>query len=297
MTTTNVAPNVTAITLRPDDDDSPHVYWVQGETAAALIDAGHNEQDVSQRIINAINSSPTAIPPVRHSRPPVRHSRESGNLHLLLLTDRFDEHSGGAKTLKSAFPRLTVHAGAADVDAINEHAGHVVDTPLNGGETFDLGGGRTIHAIATPGHVGGSMCYILQPDGVLFSGDCVLSRGTTAVHLDQGGDMAAYVDSLQRLADQNASLLLSFHGPPVADPAAKLAELIGHRNSRDESILECLRDGVTDVDAMRERLYGAANLEEWRWNAAREQIVAHLIKLTAEGKTAETTPGITYRLP
>ena len=92
-----------------------------------------------------------------------------------------------------------------------------------------------------------------QPDGVLFSGDCVLSRGTTAVHLDQGGDMAAYVASLQKLADQNANLLLSFHGTPVTDPAAKLAELIEHRNSRDQSILECLRDGVTEVDAMRER--------------------------------------------
>ena len=165
-----------------------------------------------------------------------------------------------------------------------------------GGETFDLGGGKTIQAIATPGHVGGSMCYILQPNGVLFSGDCVLSRGTTAVHLDQGGDMAAYVNSLQNLAEQNANILLSFHGPPVTDPAAKLAELIGHRNSRDESILQCLRDGVTEVDAMRDRLYGAANLEEWRWNAAREQIIAHLIKLTAEGKAAEIDAGNSYHL-
>ena len=286
--TTDVAPNVTAITLRPDDDDSPHVYVVNGENHTALIDAGHNEQDVSDRIIAALNSSPTAIPSLHHSR-------ESGNL-TLLLTDRFDEHSGGAAALKSAFPNLTVHAGAADVDAINEHAGQVVDMPLSGGETFDLGGGKTIHAIATPGHVGGSMCYILQPDGILFSGDCVLSRGTTAVHLDQGGDMAAYVDSLQRLAGQNATLLLSFHGPPVTDPAAKLADLIGHRNSRDESILQCLRDGVTDVDAMRDRLYGAANLEEWRWNAAREQIVAHLIKLAGEGRVVETEAGMTYRL-
>lgn len=278
--TTEVAPGVIAITLRPDDDDSPHVYWVRGENGSALIDAGHGEADVSQRVIDAVNNL----------------KGDSPAPAALLITDRFDEHSGGAAALKAAFSGVTVHAGAADVDAITESVGQVVDVPLNGGETFDLGGGRTIHAIATPGHVGGSMCYLLQPDGILFSGDCVLSRGTTAVHLDQGGDMAAYVASLQKLAEQNANLLLSFHGLPVTDPAAKLAELIEHRNSRDQSILECLRDGVTEVDAMRERLYGAANLEEWRWNAAREQIIAHLIKLTGEGAVAEVDAGNSYRL-
>ncbi len=278
--TAEVSPGVGAITLRPDDDDSPHVFWVRGENGGVLIDAGHDEDDVSQRVVDAVNELRGG-----DSAPAV-----------LLITDRFGEHCGGAAALKAAFPGMVVHAGAGDIDAINEETGGAVDVSLSGGETFDLGGGRTIHAIATPGHVGGSMCYLLQPDGVLFSGDCVLSRGTTAVHLDQGGDMAAYVASLQKLAEQNANLLLSFHGSPVTDPAAKLAELIGHRNSRDAAILECLRDGVTDVDAMRERLYGAANLEEWRWNAAREQIVAHLLKLIGEGTVTEVEAGNSYRL-
>ena len=194
--TTEVAPGVVAITLRPDDDDSPHVYWARGENGGVLIDAGHGEDDISQRVIDAVNELKGDGPAPA----------------VLLITDRFGEHSGGAAALKAAFPGLVVHAGAGDVDAINAETGGAVDVSLNGGETFDLGGGRAIHAIATPGHVGGSMCYFLRPDGVLFSGDCVLSRGTTAVHLDQGGDMAAYVASLQRLADQNANLLLSFHG-------------------------------------------------------------------------------------
>ena len=278
--TTEVAPGVVGITLRPDDDDSPHVYWVRGENGGVLIDAGHGEVDVSRRVIDAVNE-------LRGDDPAPA---------VLLITDRFDEHSGGSAALREAFSGITVHAGAGDVDAINESVGEVVGVPLTGGETFNISDNKTILAIATPGHVGGSMCYLLQPDGVLFSGDCVLSRGTTAVHLDQGGDMAAYVASLQKLADQNANLLLSFHGPPVTDPAAKLSELIEHRNSRDQSILECLRDGVTEVDEIRERLYGAANLEEWRWNAAREQIIAHLIKMTGEGTVAEVDAGNTYRL-
>ena len=282
--TTEIAPGVTAITLRPDDNDSPQIFWIAGFGGGAVIDAGHSDEETSRRVVAAIDD-------LRGDGP---------DPELLLLTDRFDEHSGGAAYLRQRYPGLVVCAGAGDAAAIDELNGPVVGRTLTGGEEFtaaDSGdSARTLHAIATPGHVAGSMCYLLQPDGILFTGDCVLSRGTTAVHLDQGGDMGAYVASLEKLAEQEARLLLSFHGAPVADAAAKLAELIRHRQEREDSILACLRDGVADVDGMRERLYGAANLEEWRWNAAREQIVAHLIKLTAEGAVIEIDAGNAYRL-
>ena len=279
---TEVAPGVDAITLRPNDDNSPHLYWVRGTDGGVLIDAGHGEDDVSRRVVEEID----------------RLRGDGPTPHTLLITDRFDEHCGGFPALGSAFPGMTVHAGSGDADAIAETAGAAVDGVLEGGETFEVAGdpARTVRAIATRGHTGGSMCYLLEPDGVLFSGDCVLSQGSTAVHLDLDGDMAAYVRSLHTLAGLDAALLLSFHGEPVTDPAAKLAELIAHREARDESILECLRDGATDLDAMRDRLYGDAGLDEWRWNAAREQIRGHLIKLTSEGRVVEAEAGESYRL-
>ena len=277
---TEVAPGVHAITLRPGDDDSPHVYLVRGADGGVLIDAGHGEDGVSRRVVAEIDR-------LRGGGPPP---------HALLVTDRFDEHRGGIAALKRAYPAITVHAGAGDVDAIEETAGAAVDGRLVGGETFAASGdpARTVRAVATTGHTGGSMCYLLEPGGVLFTGDCVLARGPTAVHLDLGGDMAAYVRSLRTLAGLDARLLLSFHGEPVADPAARLAELIAHREARDESILACLADGVTDLDAIRDRLYGDAGVDGWRWDAAREQIRAHLIKLAAEGRAAADSDA--YRL-
>ena len=279
---TEVAPGVDAITLRPDDDNSPHLYWVRGTDGGVLIDAGHGEDDISRRVVEEID----------------RLRGDGPAPHTLLITDRFDEHCGGFPALRSAFPGMSVHAGSGDADAIAETAGAAVDGVLEGGETFEVAGdpARTVRAIATRGHTGGSVCYLLEPDGVLFSGDCVLSQGSTAVHLDLDGDMAAYVRSLHTLAGLDAALLLSFHGEPVTDPGAKLAELIAHREARDESILECLRDGVSDLDAMRDRLYGDAGLDEWRWNAAREQIRGHLIKLTSEGRVVEAEAGESYRL-
>ena len=280
---TEVANGVNAITLRPDDDNSPHVYWVRGTDGGVLIDAGHGEDEVSQRVTDEIG----------------RLRGDGPAPHTLLITDRFDEHCGGFPALRSAFPGMTVHAGTGDADAIEETAGAAVDGRLGGGETFAVDGDppRTVRAVATTGHTSGSMCYLLEPDGVLFSGDCVLATGSTAVHLDLGGDMAAYVRSLHALAGLDAGLLLSFHGAPVTDPAAKLAELIAHREARDESIVACLREGVTDLDAMRDRLYGEAGLDEWRWDAAREQIRGHLIKLAGESRVVEVEAGEVYRLP
>ena len=279
---TEVAPGVDAITLRPEDDNSPHLYWVRGTDGGVVIDAGHGEDDISRRVVEEID----------------RLRGDGPAPHTLLITDRFDEHCGGFPALRDAFPGMTVHSGSGDADAIAETAGAAVDGVIEGGETFEVAGdpARTVRAIATRGHTGGSTCYLLEPDGVLFSGDCVLSRGSTAVHLDLDGDMAAYVRSLHTLAALDAALLLSFHGEPVTDPAAKLGELIAHRQARDESILECLRDGVSDLDAMRDRLYGDAGLDEWRWGAAREQIRGHLIKLTSEGRVVEAEAGASYRL-
>ncbi len=280
---TEIAPGVYAITLRPDDDDSPQIYWASGYGGGAIIDAGHADEDVSQRVIAEVDR-------LRGDRP---------SPGLLLLTDRFDEHVGGAAALQRAYPGLITCAGDGDADAIAESTGAAIHRRLTGDESFvtvAADGERTIRAIATPGHTPGSTCYFMEPEGVLFSGDCVLSRGTTAVQPSGGGDMAAYVASLQRLAELNARLLLSFHGAPVSDPTARLSELIEHRRARDEAIIDCVREGVTDIDAMRDRLYGAANLSEWRWNAAREQIHAHLIKLAAENRVTELEPGRAYRL-
>ena len=201
---TEVAPGVDAIMLRPEDNNSPHLYWVRGPDGGVLIDAGHGEDDISRRVVEAVD----------------RLRGDGPAPHTLLITDRFDEHCGGFPALRSAFPGMTVHAGSGDADAIAETAGAAVDGVLEGGETFEVAGdpARTVRAIATRGHTGGSMCYLLEPDGVLFSGDCVLSQGSTAVHLDLDGDMAAYVRSLHTLAGLDAALLLSFPANPSPTP-------------------------------------------------------------------------------
>jgi glyoxylase-like metal-dependent hydrolase (beta-lactamase superfamily II) len=62
-----------------------------------------------------------------------------------------------------------------------------------------------LEILHTPGHTEGSVCLVSTDDGVLFSGDTLFAGGWGRVDLP-GGDPAAMVDSLARLARQNAAL-------------------------------------------------------------------------------------------
>ena len=50
-----------------------------------------------------------------------------------------------------------------------------------------MGGGVRLQVLATPGHSVDSLCYYLEDEGVLFTGDTLLGSSTTTV-----GDLGAY---------------------------------------------------------------------------------------------------------
>ena len=285
MTETEVAPGVYSIPLaREASPDLPQVYWVQGAGRGALINAGYGDSERSgelldwwRRLIDRLGSAP---------EPP-----------LLLLTDRYGEHVDGAAAFKSKTGAQVV-IGRADAAALREGAdagSGVVDLTIEGGEEFDLGGGRRIVATPTPGHTPGSISYLIRGEGVLFTGDFILGAETsTTINSDEGGDMAQHIASLLRARELASSLVLSFHGPPVTDPLAKIDWLLERRHEREAQILTLLRGGVVEVDRVRDRMY--EGLPEQLLGAARHQIVAHLIKLTNEGRVEAVDPGRVYRL-
>ncbi|GAB1363974.1 hypothetical protein MASR1M32_32100 [Rhodobacter sp.] len=101
------------------------------------------------------------------------------------------------------------------------------------------------------------------------------------------GDMGAYMASLARLARQEWRLMLPTHGDPVADPAARLAELTAHRRAREAQVAEALRRGPVPLDAVTAAVY--RDLAPALLPAARRNALAHLIDL-AERNQAKATP-------
>ena len=57
----------------------------------------------------------------------------------------------------------------------------------------------SLHALHTPGHAPNHLCFLLEQERTLFTGDHVLNGTTTVVNPRRGGDMALYLASCRRL--------------------------------------------------------------------------------------------------
>jgi glyoxylase-like metal-dependent hydrolase (beta-lactamase superfamily II) len=149
------------------------------------------------------------------------------------------------------------------------------------GDRLDTGE-LAIDAVYTPGHTSNHLCFELAGSGLLFSGDHVMS-GSTVVIAPPDGDMAAYLESLERVRARAPRRIAPGHGDVIDDPAAVLDQYLRHRMEREAQVLAGLqkapRKGVT-----AEQLVAAIYTEvpAALHPVARYSVWAHLRKLEAE---------------
>lgn len=141
-------------------------------------------------------------------------------------------------------------------------------------------------ALHTPGHAPDHVCFA-RADGVVFTGDHVMSFATTVVWPPEG-DMAAYIAGLRRLLRREDALFLPGHGPPLLDPRPFTEALLRHRLDREAAIQDALRTAPQTAAALVERLY--VPLDPRLRGAAEASVTAHLRKLAADG-VAESRDG------
>jgi glyoxylase-like metal-dependent hydrolase (beta-lactamase superfamily II) len=139
--------------------------------------------------------------------------------------------------------------------------------------------GATLRAIHTPGHARDHLCYYLEEEKAVFTGDVVLGAGTTVIPRD--GDLGDYLDSLRRLLELDLEVIYPAHGPAIRDPYAKINEYLAHRALREQQILEGLAAGLRSVADLVRRIY--VDVPEWLYAAAGVSVEAHLRKLEKEG--------------
>jgi hydroxyacylglutathione hydrolase len=144
----------------------------------------------------------------------------------------------------------------------------------------------TLRVIHTPGHLGGHIC--LAEGRTLFSGDHVMGWATSVVSPPEG-DMGDYMASLDRLAQETWDLALPGHGEPVADPPARITELVAHRRMRETQVLAALALGPATAKDLAGRIY--TDLAPALLPAAARNVLAHLIDL-AFRNIAAAKPGI-----
>jgi glyoxylase-like metal-dependent hydrolase (beta-lactamase superfamily II) len=148
------------------------------------------------------------------------------------------------------------------------------------GDVAATGRDWTITAVHTPGHTSNHTCFAFAEERVLFPGDHVMGWSTTVVS-PPDGDMAAYVDSLRKVAGRADATYWPTHGPSIPSPQRYVEALVAHRVERERQIVEVVGAGVEDIPAIVTRLY--ADVAPELHKAAGRSVLAHLVKLVADG--------------
>ena len=149
------------------------------------------------------------------------------------------------------------------------------------GEVAATGPGWTIRGVHTPGHTSNHMCFAFAEEGVLFPGDHVMGWSTTVVS-PPDGDMAAYVDSLRKVAGRPTTGRTGRRtGRRSPTPQRYVDALVEHRLQRERQVLDAVRDGLAEIPAIVALLY--ADVDEKLHKPAGRSVLAHLVKLADEG--------------
>ena len=147
--------------------------------------------------------------------------------------------------------------------------------------------GEAVHglrAVATPGHTSNHLCFALEGEGILFTGDHVMGWSTTVI-APPDGDMAAYMASLDLLLGRDDKIYLPAHGPAIEKPHSHVRSLVAHRRMREKQILARLGEGVGHIPAMVETMYAA--IDPRLHPAAGRSVLAHLRDLKVRGLVRE----------
>ena len=143
--------------------------------------------------------------------------------------------------------------------------------------------GATLRGFHTPGHAPDHLCFMLEEERGLFTGDNVLGVGTTVIPAESGS-LADYMASLEGLLSLEPARIFPAHGPLVEDGSAKIREYIAHRQERETQVLAALEKGTTRVSDIVKIIYAA--YPESLHAAAGQSVTSHLHKLEAEGRVS-----------
>ena len=132
--------------------------------------------------------------------------------------------------------------------------------------------------MATPGHTSNHLCFAFGD--ALFTGDHVMGWSTTVV-VPPDGDMAAYMQSLDKLRQREDRIYYPAHGPAVTRPNQLVRGMIGHRMQRERQILKLLGERSRDIPDIVANAY--PGLDQRLVPAAGGSVLAHLVDLERRG--------------
>ncbi len=228
-----------------------------------------------------------------------------GRLSHILITHTHFDHCAGAATL-SAMSGAPIYAFGPHPE---NNAPPLQEHNLEEGEDRDFqpdhilydgdllkGDGWTLKAIHTPGHISNHLCFALQEEKALFTGDHMMGWATTVI-VPPSGNMGDYFNSLELLLARDDEIYYPTHGAPIKSPHRFVRAVKAHRHIRDGQIMEHLKKGPALISDIVATMY--ANVDKRLHGAAAMNVFAHLIRLVDIGSVTADGPATlkaTYQL-
>jgi glyoxylase-like metal-dependent hydrolase (beta-lactamase superfamily II) len=259
-------------------DLAPHVRRVVAPNPSYMTGPGTNTYLVGQEHVAVIDPGPDDA-----GHLDAVAAAGDGRIRYVLVTHTHPDHSPGAAGLAARTGATVLGYAARD--------GFLPDAELAEGDVV-AGDGYRLRALHTPGHASNHLCYLLEEEALLFSGDHVMG-GSTVVIAPLDGDMDHYLVSLERLRDASPPLraIAPGHGPLLEDPRSVLEGYIAHRLAREAAIAAALgeRRSAT-VDELVAAVY--VDVPIALHPIARYSVWAHLRRLAGLGRATSDHPDL-----
>ena len=203
-----------------------------------------------------------------------------GNIKWILCSHTHIDHSPAAAALKAATGAQVLGRPAPE----GQDATFKPDFVLENAQRVRIGeisDSFSLRAIHTPGHASNHLCFLLEETRMLFTGDHVM-QGSTVVINPPDGDMRAYLQSLEKLIDEDIAILAPGHGYLIGNPHKEFRRLIAHRLAREEKVVSALvKIGPASLEELLPLVYDDVPVRIHR--VAARSLTAHLEKLSADG--------------
>ena len=254
---------------------SPLVRRLTADNPSVFTGPGTNTYLVGHREITVIDPGPAMPAHVEN----ILHACD-GKLTRILVTHTHRDHSPAVALLQQQCPAPALGRVVASGIGPQDDSFRPDEEPQDGALCGDTE--YRLRAIHTPGHASNHLCFLLENEQMLFTGDHIMS-GSTVVIAPPDGNMSQYLDSLQRLHQFAISTLAPAHGGLIKNPREAIDGLIAHRLKREDKVRQALRTQQSStVQELVPPVYD--DVDSRLHPIAAQSLLAHLLRLQELGE-------------